>query len=83
MSVLIQSAGLIGTFVLLCGILKFYIYCEQFNISILRFIEIGETITLFMNNLLGYILMITPTTLNFAYIYKSDENSIYDAGFLF
>jgi len=77
MSTLIPYAGLIGTFVLLCGLLKFYIYYKQFNISILRFIEIGETITLFMDNLLGYMAIIIPTSLNLAYIYKSDERKIY------
>lgn len=81
MSDLIPYAGLIGTFVLLCGLLKFYIYYKQFNISILRFIEIGETITLFMDNLLGYMAIILPTSFNLAYIYKSDEPKIYSPSY--
>jgi len=71
MTEILQFTGLISAFLLLCGVIKFYIYYKQFGITILRFIEIEEILTLFMDNLIAYLSIIIPTTL---YIYLVGSN---------
>lgn len=66
MSEILQFTGLISAFLVLCSVLKFYIYYKKFGISILRFIDIEEVLTLFFDNLIAYLSIIIPTTL---YIY--------------
>jgi F0F1-type ATP synthase assembly protein I len=78
MNGLVRYAGLVSTVVLLCGLLKFYIYYKQFGISILRFIDISEVFTLFMDNLLGYLAILIPTTLNLFIIYKGVGNRVFN-----
>lgn len=78
MNKLLQYAGLVSTIVLLCGMLKFYIYYKQFGISILRFIDLSEIFALFMDNLLGYISMLIPTTLNLLIIVSATKNKFLD-----
>src|SRR5688572_25139350 len=71
MSEILQFTGLISAYLLLCGVIKFYIYYKKFGISILRFIEIEEVLTLFMDNLIAYLSIIIPTTI-YIYLIKSD-----------
>jgi len=71
MTEILQFTSLISAFLLLCGVIKFYIYYKQFGISILRFIEIEEILALFMDNLIAYLAIIIPTTL---YIYLIRSN---------
>lgn len=74
MNELLQYAGVVSTIVLLCGLLKFYIYYKQFGISILRFIDLSEIFILFMDNLLGYISMLIPTTINLFIIVSASKD---------
>lgn len=71
MSNILQFTGLVSAFLILCGVLKLYIYYKQFGISILRFIEIEEIVTLLFDNLLAFISVILPTTL-YVYLLRSD-----------
>ena len=75
---ILQYTGLISSFLLLCGVLKFYIYYKKFNISILRFIDLSEILTLFMDNIIAYLAIIIPTTINLFLFYTKAKNAISD-----
>ena len=76
---ILQYTGLISSFLLLCGVLKFYIYYKRFNISILRFIDLSEILTLFMDNIIAYLAIIIPTTINLFLFYARAKNEIADS----
>lgn len=73
---ILQYTGLISSFLLLCGVLKFYLYYKRFNISILRFIDLSEILTLFMDNIIAYLAIIIPITINLFLIYVKVKSEI-------
>lgn len=77
---ILQYTGLLSSFLLLCGVLKFYIYYKKFNVSILRFVELSEILTLFMDNIIAYLAIIIPTTINLCLFYMKIKNEIADSG---
>jgi hypothetical protein len=76
MSSLLNYSGLISSLILLCALLKIYIYYTQFNISIFSFIELQDAIVLFIDNLLGYLALIIPTIIYNSLIYSKSSISI-------
>jgi len=72
MHLLLNYSGLISSIILICALLKIYIYYKQFNISIFSFIEIQDAVVLFIDNLLGYLALVIPTIIyNVILYYKS------------
>jgi hypothetical protein len=72
MSNFIEYSSWIVAFITLCSVLKFYVYYKQFNVYILRYIEIGEIIILFLDNLLAYLCIIIPATLSTFIFFKKN-----------
>ncbi len=66
---ILQYTGLISSYIVFCGVLKFYIYYKSFGISILQFVELQEIIILFMDNLIAYLAIILPTTLTLFFLF--------------
>lgn len=76
MTKLIQYSGLLGTFLITCGALKFYIYYKMFNISILRFFEFQEILTLFLDNILAYLGVLVFTTIFILLLHSNIESDL-------
>jgi hypothetical protein len=76
---ILQLTSLIGTFMLFCGVLKFYLFYKGFNISILRFLDLQEILTLFMDNLIAYFFILIPTSICFFLFHKKIENIVNDS----
>lgn len=58
LEILFENTFLLGTFFIICGIIKIFIYYKLFGILIFEFFDIKEVITLFANNLLAYFVLI-------------------------
>ncbi|TWI84984.1 hypothetical protein IQ13_0137 [Lacibacter cauensis] len=52
---ILQYSGVFGAILIISGALKFYFYYKQFNISVLRFFDLQEILTLFMDNVLAFL----------------------------
>ena len=76
MAEIFKYTSWLTAYLLLCGFLKFYLYYKQFNISILRFIDFTEIITLFMDNLFGYLLISIPLTISTIFIYFDPHKNL-------
>lgn len=75
---ILQYSGVFGTILIISGALKFYFYYKQFNISVLRFFDLQEILTLFMDNVLaflGALLISTFFILHFHANIKTDINN--------
>lgn len=58
LKILFENTTLIAIFFAIGGLIKIFTYYKMFGIYIYEFIDIREVITLFINNLLGYFLII-------------------------
>lgn len=61
--ILFDNTTLIAIFFAIGGLVKLFAYYKLFGIYIYEFIDIKEVVTLFMNNLLGYFLVIVVIAL--------------------
>ena len=61
LEILFEKTVLLGTFFIICGIIKLFIYYKLFGILIFEFFDVKEVITLFANNLLAYFILIIFT----------------------
>ena len=58
LKILFDNTTLIAIFFAVGGLVKLFTYYKMFGIYIYEFIDIKEVVTLFINNLLGYFLVI-------------------------
>jgi len=75
LKIFFNNTVLIGTFFVLCGILKVFIYFKLFGIFIFEFFDLKEVVTLFANNLLAYFAILIFTSSLF--VFNSELTGIY------
>lgn len=71
------------SFVIFCGVIKFYIYYKLFNISFLAYVELTEILTLFMDNLLAFLIFLVTSLFFASYALINFYNKIIDIAFLY
>ena len=63
--ILIENIPLLGTFFLIAGLIKVFTYYKLFGIYIFEFIDIKEVLTLIINNLLAYFVILVVFSILF------------------
>ena len=70
-----------GVFIILCSSIKHVLFYDQFNINITEFLTIGEYATLFVDDILGYLIIFGGGILHDQFVSKTDliddDNLIY------
>jgi hypothetical protein len=73
-----KLSAILGIFLIFTGVVKVYTYYKLFKVSILDYMELLETLVLFMDNLMAYILfstLLSSISLNFFYIIDVEGES--------
>lgn len=70
-----ESYALIGSSILIAGLLRLYLFFKSFNISILPYIELQELTTLALDNILYFSIFIVLNAIIFSLFYKSGSTN--------
>ena len=70
-----ESYALIGSSILIAGLLRLYLFFKSFNISILPYIELQELTTLALDNILYFSIFIILNLIIFSFFYKNNGSN--------
>ncbi len=74
MKKIIEFTAIITSFIIFCGYIKLFIFYKGFGILISQFVEIQEVLTYFLENLIGYFIVVILTVINLYFLFQNKND---------